>query len=137
MELSILFPGFFKPKNLNGSYVIDGGILSNFPVWLFDKDEGLEFPTFGFKLLEKEQPITGPITFFKEILYTMLEGHDNEHEEDLNSVRTIPIPSKGISPLAFNLAKEEKQKLFESGREAAKIFFEDWDFEQYRNQYRE
>lgn len=137
VELSILFPGFFKPEKVNGSYVIDGGILSNFPVWLFDRNEAPEFPTFGFKLLEKEQPITGPITFFKEILYTMLEGHDNEHEEDSNSVRTIAIPSNGISPLAFNLSEEKKQLLFNSGRSAARKFFKNWDFEEYRKKFRE
>lgn len=137
VELSILFPGFFKPVKLNGSYVIDGGILSNFPVWLFDRDEAPEFPTFGFKLLEKEQRITGPITFLKEIFYTMLEGHDNEHQEDSNSVRTIPIPSNGISPLAFNLSEEDKQMLFESGQDAARKFFKEWDFEDYRRDFRE
>lgn len=136
VELSILFPGFFKPEKLNGSFVIDGGILSNFPVWLFDREEVPEFPTFGFKLLEKEQPITGPISFLQEALYTMLEGHDNEHQEDSKSVRTLPIPSEGISPLAFNLSREEKQKLFESGQEAARKFFKEWDFEEYRKRFR-
>ena len=121
--MSILFPGFFKPEKLNGSYIIDGGVLSNFPVWLFDREENPRFPTFGFKLLEKDQPITGPISFAKEMLYTMLEAHDNEHQEDHNTVRTISIPSKDISPLAFNLSEEDKQKLFESGREAARGFF--------------
>jgi len=121
--MSILFPGFFKPEKLNGSYIIDGGVLSNFPVWLFDRDEDSRFPTFGFKLLEKDQPITGPISFVKEMFYTMLEAHDNEHQEDHNTVRTISIPSKGVSPLAFNLSKEDKQKLFESGREAGRGVF--------------
>ncbi|MCF7890123.1 patatin-like phospholipase family protein [Candidatus Bipolaricaulota bacterium] len=137
VEMSVLFPGFFKPEELNGSYVIDGGILSNFPVWLFDRDEAPEFPTFGFKLLEKEQRITGPITFLKEIFYTMLEGHDNEHQEESNSVRTIPIPSSGISPLSFKLTDEEKRKLFESGQEAARKFFKGWSFKEYRKKFRE
>jgi len=120
VEMSLLFPGFFKPEKLDGSYVIDGGILSNFPVWLFDQEEDPQVPTFGFKLVGENPPITGPISFSKEIIYTMLEAHDEEHLEDLESVKIIPISSKGISPLAFNLSKEEKQKLFESGREAAR-----------------
>jgi len=135
--MSILFPGFFKPKKLNSSYVVDGGILSNFPVWLFDKRGIPEFPTFGFKLLEKERPITGPIRFAKEIFYTMLEGHDNEHQEDSNSVRTIGIPSLGVSPLAFNITDEEKQRLFESGQKAARAFFDEWDFQDYKRKFRQ
>lgn len=99
--------------------------MSNFPVWLFDREENPRFPTFGFKLLEKDQPIGGPISFAKEIFYTMLEAHDNEHQEDHNTVRTIPIPSKGVSPLALNLSREDKQELFESGQEAARGFFEE------------
>ena len=126
VEMSLLFPGFFKPEKLEGSYVIDGGILSNFPVWLFDQEEEPQVPTFGFKLLGKNPPITGPISFYKEIIYTMLEAHDEEHQKNSASVKVIPIFSKGVSPLAFNLSEEEKQKLFESGREAAGEFF--WRF---------
>lgn len=126
--MSILFPGFFKPERLDGSYIIDGGVLSNFPVWLFYREENPRFPTFGFKLLEKDQAITGPISFVKEMFYTMLEAHDNEHQEDHNTVRTITIPSKGVSPLAFNLSKEDKQKLFESGQEEAREFFSKCSF---------
>ena len=41
--------------------IVDGGMLSNFPVWLFDCDDGdvPEWPTFGLLLVEPkpEMPI--------------------------------------------------------------------------------
>ncbi|MFP3953432.1 MAG: patatin-like phospholipase family protein [Candidatus Acetothermia bacterium] len=134
--MSLLFPVFFKPKRLNGSFVVDGGILSNFPVWLFDRQEVPRFPTFGFKLLENNQPIHGPLSFLRELFYTTLEAHDNEHQEGSNAVRTVPIPSDGINPLSFNLSAGDKRKLFESGRDSARRFLKGWDFEGYKKEFR-
>lgn len=124
VEMSLLFPGFFKPHMLDGSYVIDGGVLSNFPVRLFNQKDDPEVPTFGFKVLKNNLPIEGPISFFKEIIYTMLEVRSEEHQVESDFVRIIPIPSNGVSPLAFNLSKEKKQKLLQSGREAARKCFD-------------
>ena len=69
--------------------------MSNCSIWLFDEKNASKFPTFGYKLLEKDHNITGPISFAKEMLYTMLETHDNEPQEYYNTVRTITISSKG------------------------------------------
>ena len=33
---------------------MDGGILSNFPIWLFDSKGEPDWPTFGLKLIEPE-----------------------------------------------------------------------------------
>ncbi len=136
VEMSILFPGYFRPKRLGENYVIDGGILSNFPVWLFDCDGVPRFPTFGFQLLERKEPITGPMSFAREILYTMLEGHDNEHQEDSNLVRSVSIPSTGVSTLSFNLSQDNRETLYESGNRAAREFFSTWDFDSYKKKFR-
>jgi len=102
--------------------------LSNCSIWLFDEKNASKFPTFGYKLLEKDHNITGPISFAKEMLYTMLETHDNEPQEDHNTVRVITIPSKGTSPPSFNLSRKDKQELFRSEREAAREFFDERNF---------
>jgi NTE family protein len=41
-------------------YIVDGGLLSNFPLWLFDheevkKTEGKQVPTLGFQLVGKHE----------------------------------------------------------------------------------
>ena len=56
LRMSMSIPIFFEPvelKNLNTGrihHIVDGGILSNYPIWLFDAPVGQdpEWPTFGF-----------------------------------------------------------------------------------------
>lgn len=51
VRMSMSIPFFFEPVKLKDSYIVDGGMLSNFPVELFDSDGVPEWPTFGFKLV--------------------------------------------------------------------------------------
>jgi predicted acylesterase/phospholipase RssA len=58
VRMSMSIPYFFQPVELihdeTGlpSTIVDGGVLSNFPVWIFDvKDRDPLRPTFGFKLI--------------------------------------------------------------------------------------
>lgn len=57
VRMSMSIPVFYEPVVIDyregeaarRSYIVDGGILSNFPVWLFDSVEDPEWPTFGFR----------------------------------------------------------------------------------------
>ncbi|MEO5577127.1 MAG: patatin-like phospholipase family protein [Gaiellaceae bacterium] len=50
---------FENPKTGRLHVIVDGGMLSNFPVWLFDCDDGdaPEWPTFGLLLVEPKPQI--------------------------------------------------------------------------------
>ena len=61
VELSVQTPYSDKPsKNRRKCFIVDGGLLSNFPVWLFDARDGVapQWPTYGFKLLEPDSSNT-------------------------------------------------------------------------------
>ncbi len=148
VRMSAALPYFFKPYKLvtgpdsinRSSYVIDGGVLSNFPVWIFDGDGIPSFPTFGFKIVEPEETlpsrIVNPFSLFRAILSTMLEAHDKIYELNPQSgVRTISIPSLGVKTTDFDSIHELKEQLFSSGVEAAINFFERWDFESFKLRY--
>jgi predicted acylesterase/phospholipase RssA len=85
VRMSMSIPFFFEPIKFRGSYFVDGGILSNFPVWLFDSPGIPEWPTFGFKLVEPEagrpNSTSTPVRFTKAIISTMMEAHDKQHVE--------------------------------------------------------
>jgi predicted acylesterase/phospholipase RssA len=53
VRMSMSFPYFFMPVRLwDGAYphdIVDGGLLSNFPVWLFDCPQPTR-PTWGLRL---------------------------------------------------------------------------------------
>lgn len=137
--MSCSIPFFFDPVRVlhqpskQTSYVVDGAVLSNFPVWLFDQ-KNPRWPTFGFRFLSEEtggHPIEGPISLLRAMFLTMMDAHDNRHIKDQDRLRTIQVPTQGIKMTDFDLDKEKRKGLFDAGVEAAENFFKHWTFKQY------
>ena len=76
------------------------------------------------------------ISYLKSLVQTMCEAHDRLYLEQADFARTIPIPTLGVSTTDFNLPLDRTQALYESGREAASKFLEDWNFEGYIEEFR-
>jgi len=161
VRMSMSIPIFFEPVKLQDSsgrdhFIVDGGMLSNYPIWLLDDGtSNPPWPTFGFKLIEPNKrelkrstrnPINNPISFLKALVTTMIDAHDNYHisKSKGDYDRTIGIPTsinlngieKEIKTTDFDISKEESQELFKNGEEAAKKFLEMWDFEEWKKKYR-
>lgn len=147
VRMSISIPFYFEPVRLRYrdagggnliSYIVDGGLLSNFPVWLFDKcSHG--GPTFGFKLVDPGEGhpnvINGPLSLLSALFTTMLEAHDTRYIKESNFARTIPIPTLGIASTDFALSREKTQALYASGVKAAEEFFDNWNYSKYLVKY--
>jgi NTE family protein len=152
VRMSMSIPVFFEPVTVDGHQIVDGGMLSNFPIWLFDTDPGTppSFPTFGLLLVAPDQtaplvpatpgapvkPLDSDIDFLKAIAETMMEAHDRFYVEQANYARTIPIPTLGVRTTEFDIPKNKAQQLFESGHRAADEFLATWDFEEYKRRFR-
>jgi NTE family protein len=149
IRMSMSIPFFYEPVKLRNmktnrvSHIVDGGLLSNFPVWLFDsKGSTPEWPTFGFKLVEPEEElevphqVRGPISLFAALFSTMMEAHDARYIKDEEFVRTIAIPTLGIGTTEFDVSREKSEALYQSGRQAAEKFFANWNFTKYTDKYR-
>jgi NTE family protein len=146
VRMSMSIPYFFEPVKRSDTsgithYVVDGGLLSNYPIWLFDDGTAHPaWPTFGFNLVDPNpnQPhdIKGPLSMLKALFSTMMEAHDTRYIESQNFVRTIPIPTAGVQATDFNLSVQQKTALYESGQTAAKEFLATWDFEKYKQEFR-
>jgi NTE family protein len=160
VRMSMSIPVFFEPvrfenpKNGRTHVIVDGGMLSNFPVWLFDCEDGEppEWPTFGLLLVEPKpqvpvgarlpQPrMTGSgaravVEYVKALAQTMMEAHDRLYVEQANFARTIPIPTLGVGTTEFELTRERALALYDSGRWAAEKFLDEWDFDAYVAEFR-
>jgi NTE family protein len=150
VHMSASIPFFYVPVDLqltngNVSRIVDGGLLSNFPLFLFDEKE-TGCPTFGFRLVDSLppgavaqseffRPTNNPIQIMQALFSTLLKAHDKLYMDDHTYVRTIAIPVDGISSIQFNLTKEQADKLYQNGEEAAKQFFATWDFDAYTATY--
>lgn len=149
VRMSASLPFFYEPcrlpfVNADGermlNYIIDGGVLSNFPVWIFDSEQVPEWPTFGFKIVEPDEYLffksNNPFNLFTAILSTILEARDRIHELDPKSrVRTISIPSLGIKTTDFENINLKKEDLFQAGIAAATGFFEGWNFDSFKTNF--
>ncbi|MBV9020196.1 MAG: patatin-like phospholipase family protein [Ktedonobacteraceae bacterium] len=149
VRMSASLPFFFVPMYLKqadgtASCIVDGGLLSNFPLFLFERP-GVQpdKPTLGFRLVDPHpvgahiqaemfSKTNSKIGMLKALLSTMLSAHDKLYMSDSTFVRTIAIPANGISATQFDLTHEQAQMLFESGEQAAQKFFSTWNFEAYK-----
>jgi NTE family protein len=139
--MSVSIPIFFEPvrfinpRNGRQHVLVDGGLLSNFPVWLFDDEEDAGCPTIGIRLDEgEEESQSGPgglgmesvIGFVKGLAQTAVLAHDRHYLERSNFDRTIGVPSLGVGTTDFDISPEVSRALYESGRLAAEAFLDGW-----------
>jgi NTE family protein len=144
VRMSMSIPIFFEPVKVTNPQtgrdhlIVDGGMLSNFPVWLFDAEEPL-WPTFGLKLVEKpkvpigaqlqeERPRSGVLSvidYLRSLVDTMMAAHDRLYIEENDFDRTIAIDTLGVGTTEFDLSEERAIGLFESGRTAAEKFLDE------------
>lgn len=144
VRMSISIPLYFKPVELyyenKCSYIVDGGLLSNFPIWIFDTKDIPNWPTIGFKLTEKdinhnESKRRDFISYLFDIMGTMLDKNEEVYVKDKYAVRTVFIPTLGVKTTEFNISKDMRAKLFESGYKSAQRFLHLWDFNNYIREY--
>jgi NTE family protein len=136
VRMSCSIPYFFEPvklKSMDGvNVIVDGGVLSNFPMWLFDREHIQKVrPVIGIKLSADEyehekHKIKNAIQLFGALFETMKDAHDSRYVSRKHAKNIIFVPSEGALSIEFHLTDEKKQELFELGREAAKKFFKSW-----------
>jgi NTE family protein len=149
-------PFFYEPttlKSVDGttSTLVDGGLLSNFPIDLFDRTDGKppRWPTFGIKLLPqlpvdaaKILPVAGllkhgPLALAADLAMTAVVGRDQAHlAKPWVKVRTMQVDTAAVSPVDFDLSREQAAMLFANGEAEATRFLAGWDWEDYLATFR-
>jgi NTE family protein len=146
VRMSISIPYFFMPvrvpaKTDSGSkhWVVDGGLLSNFPIRHFDAPpaEPPAWPTFGVLLWEptagqpRHERIRSLISMTRAMVRTMNTAHDRKALEEADLARIVKIPTGRYSATDFDLTAADRQWLHDSGYRATKEFLGGWSWEQY------
>jgi len=138
IRMSCSIPYFFEPvklRTMSGvNVLVDGGVLSNFPIWLFDQDNVKKVrPVLGIKLSPSEYEhekhiITNGIQLFGALFETMKDAHDQRYISKRLVDNIMFIKAEGISLTEFDVTVEKKQKLFAIGRDHAKKFLNSWGY---------
>lgn len=157
VRMSVSIPIFFEPVRLEDRdgrehLIVDGGLLSNFPLWVLDQDgPGPVRPTIGFRFEDSRGSMCGRdccrrfhlADYLKAIASTCMDATDYSRMHDGDAERTIQIPAevriqeqkKIISAVDFDITREACDALFENGRNAAARFARRWSFEDWKKRY--
>jgi len=150
VRMSMSIPLFFEALRFDGQtfgsgdFYVDGGLFDNYPVHIFDEKEfsrsssvvrnGVNWETLGLylypqKMLVQEEPDL-PRNLWEFVLLTgrnVYDSHDKASmlNDAIEKRRTVEISDCGISALDFDIepGSEKYQKLFNSGRDAVRKFF--------------
>lgn len=153
IRASASIPFFFRPwKMLTNPAVTghanivcaDGGLLSNFPLSVFDRTDGAEarWPTLGVKLsgqttirTEDWNPENDNVQLAKSLLGTMMDAHDRSYVNDPQAVaRTIFVNTSPYQATDFHLTAADKTTLFSKGFGSGQKFLTSWDWDQWKSQ---
>lgn len=151
VRASTAIPFYYEPVRLLGGrgyhhILVDGGMLSNFPVDAFDRTDGRapRWPTFGVKLSSRPEDrarpedVSNTFEFAKALVSTMTSFHDHLHLDDPCVVRrTIFVDTFGVRATDFEIDTATKTRLYENGRHAAGRFLDRWDFDRYVEECRD
>jgi NTE family protein len=121
---SISIPIFFQPFRSGTAYYVDGGMLSNFPAFLFMTPD---FPTIGFRLRQLSPPgkIATTADYLNSLILTMVDAHDKARgSPSYFKAYEIPTPP-GITATKFDLSDEEMTSLFDAGAQVGNTV--EWD----------
>ncbi|NHM32225.1 patatin-like phospholipase family protein [Neobacillus terrae] len=138
IRMSCGIPYFFEPAKLRvagkANILVDGGVLSNFPMWLFDQENiKMTRPVLGIKLSysetdHKPHKINNAFQMFAALFETMKDAHDTRYISRKHAKNIIFIPTEGVVSTEFILTDEKKHALFEEGKKYAKQFFRTWGY---------
>jgi NTE family protein len=138
IRMSASLPYFFEPvklRSLEGtSLLVDGGVLSNFPMWLFDRENIKKpRPVIGVKLspnyLQRpKKKINNAIELYSALFQTMKDAHDSRYISRKHEKNVIFIPTEGVQTTEFELSDTGKNELFETGKYQGELFLKQWTF---------
>jgi NTE family protein len=136
VRASMSIPFFFRPVDVRtdrGTVTwVDGGLLSNFPITVFDRTDGIppRWPTWGIKLSGQppdtpDRPVRTALGVAVNCLETLTADWNRYRlDEEGANRRTIFVDTTGVASTDFGIDKAARQRLFESGQEAARKFLE-------------
>jgi NTE family protein len=162
VRASMAIPFLFKPTTLTNprtgvtSTLVDGGLLSNFPIDSLDRTDGREpgWPTFGVTITTAPKPGIGdnvalfhsrwfdipqpaPLRLLEQLVTTMILGRDQAVlNQPWVAARTIHVDAGAVGLLDFGIGPERARALYESGYAQAAEFLEHFDWRRYKRRFR-
>jgi predicted acylesterase/phospholipase RssA len=146
--------GPYRGENISGHTIVDGGMLSNFPIELFLSDQphvkavmgektGADRNVVGFLIDEKLDVPGAPllsagtkgfsmgqlrtVNRLQNLINTMTQAHDKSVIE-VSQRFVVRLPAKGYGTIEFGMSDQRREALIAAGRQAASAYFDRLEF---------
>jgi predicted acylesterase/phospholipase RssA/FMN phosphatase YigB (HAD superfamily) len=129
---SVCIPLVFKPKTFatgeNTEVHVDGGMLSNFPAWVFSepaRQSQTTWPVLGFELVDRSTQLASSpdlFSFLRALISTAISGKKDLEIRGIQNMHFVPIPVSA-STLQFDSTHEMRRSTYAEGFEAVSAFF--------------
>lgn len=133
MSIPLFFEAWEFPNNNPDNHIyVDGGMIYNYPLTIFDTNNTQNQNTLGLFLsnlsgIQSSNDLgTGHfVKYIRSLVETMLEAQviNFQHDPD-EEKRSIVIDNLGISATDFDLTDDQKQALFNSGKTYTQKFLD-------------
>lgn len=122
VRASTCYPFVFQPLTMNGRRLVDGGLSSNLPAFLFHEEyRATGYPVFAFDLTSEESPPRADyrlVDYVRDMLSTALDAGDELLRHVLKDVVHVPVPVPArFDVLNFKIPRAERNELFGIGYE--------------------
>jgi NTE family protein len=162
VRASSSIPFYFDPvtvrdgKTGEQTTLVDGGLLSNFPIQVFDRTDGDKprWPTLGVKIIPELPAASAqlfpdvamlaapvlhlpPVRLAEQVIATAIVGNDQTYlEQPCVRRRTIEVDTSAVGIVEFNAPREKRDVVAAKGDKAAERFLAAWDWERYKKDCR-
>ena len=155
VRASISIPLYFEPVTIEDGAtgdevtLVDGGVLSNFPIEIFDRTDAKtpRWPTLGVKIMPQlpngtaqlfpgiALPKLAPVKLLEQVVATAIVGHDQTYlERPCVSRRAIQVDTSAIGIVEFDASPAKRAAVTAKGDEAVAQFLPGWDWERYKRE---
>lgn len=124
---SISIPIVFRPKAVDSSggseLHVDGGMLSNFPAWVFSGSH--DWPVLGFELVNRHEMMPRKpdlFEFLRALLATAISGKRRLEVRGIQNMHVVTIPVS-IGAFQFEPSPSDRRLTYSEGFDAAQRFF--------------
>lgn len=135
VRISSCIPIFFRAVSYSGDIYIDGGVLMNYPLYIFDDTSEIS-ETLGFKLtgsnehrdseiIHTDIHINNLYKFVETLIGMLLLKIEQTSIKENYYSRTVTINTFDMSSTNFKISKSDKQKLIDSGYSSTETFFKE------------
>lgn len=158
VRASMSVPLLFQPVTLTDprtgqeSTLVDGGIVSNFPLDSLDRTDGRtpRWPTFGVTIIPDLPGPDGtllpkivrplvpkPVRLLEQLAIVSIVGRDQAYlDRPAVRARSFMVDAKAAGVFDFQLSADQVERLYQDGYQGGREFLGTWNWERYKKLHR-